>query len=214
MSQGAASSHLSRPLALPSAARAGRVVVATIAGLLLAGCTDDVPLTPPTVSSAAPVPDATVMPTETTSPVVLPARPPDMGRDDDVGAAAAATYFMRLFEYVMKTGDVREWEVVSAQGCDFCTSVAADVERVYSTGGRIDGGRMTLEPADVLGQDPTLGGYGVGIPFEIDEGAELDSEGVVVTEKAAESAYAVVDVIYSAAGWTIVGLSLREGTGA
>ena len=133
-----------------------------------------------------------------------------MDTGDEAGAAAAAAYFMQLFAYVLHTGDLDRWDAVSTTDCGFCGSVRADVTRVYTNGGRFSGGELTTAPAEVLGTDRALGGYGVGIRYEMSEGAELDVSGGVVEAKPTERGQAVVDTVFGATGWVLVGLSLRN----
>lgn len=132
-----------------------------------------------------------------------------MERTDEVGAAAAAEYFMRLYRYVLQTGDLSDWEAVSAQGCGFCDRVGEDVTRVYGAGGRYVGGELELGPAEALNQDPVTGGYAVGVPYSANVSAELNAFGEVVREFPALDEYGIVDEIFSSGGWTLVGFSVR-----
>jgi hypothetical protein len=133
-----------------------------------------------------------------------------MDTGDEAGAAAAATYFMQLFAYVLHTGDVGEWDAVTATDCGFCAKVRADVSRVYGGGGSFSGGELATDQAEVLGSDPTLGGFGVALGYEVSEGAELDAGGGVVELKPSERGMAVVDTVFGAHGWVLVGVSLRD----
>ncbi len=90
------------------------VPIALVAALLLGGCTggDPEPSPGPEVSEAV-EPSPTPTPTPTQQPVVAPEPPADLARTDEIGAAAAAEYFSRLYSYTMQTGDVDEWEAMS-----------------------------------------------------------------------------------------------------
>src|SRR5699024_10520245 len=73
----------------------------------------------PESDRTAPVPggaSSTALP----AAVPPPPRPADMARDDEAGAVAAAMYFLSLFAYGAATGDVAEWDTMSASGCLGC----------------------------------------------------------------------------------------------
>ncbi len=72
--------------------------------------------------------------------MVAPTHPPEWQTGNNVGALAAATYFMELYNYVIATGDLTEWDAVSDPGCEYCASVHDDVAALVDAGGRYDGG--------------------------------------------------------------------------
>src|SRR5690606_10681395 len=126
---------------------------------LAAGCTSGASgPTPQPTAPIEPSPSAIAQESATPTPGVLtePVRPPEMDRVDEVGAIAAAGYFMDLHEYVFATGDLQRWNEISGQSCDFCTNVRSDVERVYGSGGRYVGGAEDPEILGVAGRDPQL----------------------------------------------------------
>lgn len=53
-----------------------------------------------------------------------------MSQPNDAGAEAAARYFVQLYDYVFATRDLVGWEALSADSCEFCTDVAADVRAI------------------------------------------------------------------------------------
>jgi hypothetical protein len=171
------------------------------AGLLLAGCAGD-PVPEPTYGT--PPPASAPTPTPTPTGVTAPERPADMDRGDEVGAVAAARYFMELFAYAMVSGDLTEWDAVSATDCDFCATVHSDVTERYASGGRFAGGGLAEFVGTAGPQHPQLGGYPVNARFTIRAGQELDSAGAVVSEIDEEHAEAVLDVAYSVDGWVLV----------
>ena len=174
--------------------------------LALGGCTADADAEPgPSVSTSG-SPTASASPSQ--SPIVAPVRPAEMERSDEVGALAAAEYFMELFAYVMATGDVVEWDAVSYGECEFCSRIREDVQRVYEAGGRYSGGAL-LDVTAVAGpQHPTLGGYPVTVDFSVGPGSEHDAAGAVVRELSSEDESVVVDTVFTAKGWTLVELSV------
>ena len=51
-----------------------------------------------------------------------------MSRDDETGAIAAATYFLRdLYAYTERTQDTARWVAMSHPDCVFCKSVLDDI---------------------------------------------------------------------------------------
>src|SRR5215217_5061338 len=68
-------------------------------------------------TSPTPTPSATRTTTATATPASAPAPPPELSRTDEAGAAAAATYFVSLYSYMMQTGKTDEWAGMSAEPC-------------------------------------------------------------------------------------------------
>ncbi|WP_250443983.1 DUF6318 family protein [Actinotalea sp. C106] len=193
--------------------RGGRRVAAWVAGVavlgaVLTGCTDPEPAPSPPPAAATPTPTPT--PSETVEEIAAPERPAEMERTDEVGAIAAAEYFMQLFAYVMATGDLEEWDRVSAQDCGFCSGLRSDVEGVYGAGGKYQGGGVALEGTEVLGFEEVIGAYTVATSYSIQPLEQLDASGEVVEVIDAETGDAGLDVIYSARGWTLLGASTLE----
>lgn len=182
------------------------VAVALAACLVLAGCTGEVPVEPTPAPTTAPSPTATPTP----EAITPPERPAEMDRNDDVGAMAAGEYFMRLFSYVMRTGDVEEWDAISGQTCEFCASIRALAADTYSAGGRFTGGETTLGVPEILKFDESLAAYAVAIDFAIEGGEELDAAGREVREMPAETGRAVLDVAPSARSWVLLEGSSSE----
>ena len=129
-----------------------------------------------------------------------------MERSDAAGAAAAAEYFLDLYPYAMLTGDLAEWDRISARGCVFCAVFRSTVAHTYDVGGRFTGGALTHQPGTVLNQDPVIGGYLVEVHYEVSPGMELDADDEPVAPVLAETATAYVDTVYSYDGWTLVEL--------
>ena len=188
------------------------VVLATVNAALLVlvgGCTAGPPVPEQTFAeytpTSTPTPTPTVTPTPTAPPVTAPTRPADMNRTDEVGAVAAASYFMELFSYVYRSGDLAEWDHVSAQACEFCANVRADVESVYGAGGRYVGEPIRLEAAELRGKDEQLGVYAVRMPYEVPSLAEFDGSGRLMRTVGVETGRARLEVIFAAKGWTVLG---------
>ena len=182
--------------------RAARwAAIGVVAGVVLAGCSDPEPVpSPPPPTTQAPEPT----PSETPAEITAPERPAEMERTDETGAMAAAEYFMELFAYVMATGDLEEWDRVSGQTCTFCASVREDVERIYSSGGRVAGVDLVVGRTEKTGYEEVLGVYGVALAFSFGEGAELGADGEVAQKLGAEDGLAVLEVSPSTRGWVLI----------
>ncbi len=63
------------------------------------------------------------------------------------GAAAAASYFMSLYEYAYTTGDTAGFEQMSDDDCDFCHSVLDDIRQSRAASSTEEGGGSTVTSA-------------------------------------------------------------------
>ena len=174
----------------------------------LTGCGSSPPAPQQTFADYTP----TVTPTASPSPptVEVPTRPAEMERSDEVGATAAATHFMELFEYVLQTGDHEQWDQIGVPDCGFCAKARDRAVRIYGAGGRIVGGEMELGTAELLVYDEQLGVYAVSVPYAFASASETDSAGETITSVEADQGALVLEVIYSAGGWTLLGGSQDE----
>ena len=179
---------------------------------LVAGCTgsDPDPEPTPTTAVESPSPSASPSPEVTADALTPPARPPEMDQDDEAGAAAAARYFLELHLFALATGDLEEFDRLSATDCQFCANVRADVLRAYAAGGRFAPSALTVSSIQAGPRHPSLGGYPVRTELTIAGGAEYDAAGDVVAAGVTESGVIDVDVVFSVAGWTLVEVSGSE----
>lgn len=146
-------------LAPGSSSRARRRVLglgAVVAvGLVVAGCTgEERPDEPePSTSSVeeSPEPTGEPEPAPTETGPAKPERPAAMEQEDAEGAAAAAEYFLELYEYVMTTGDTSEWRTMSLDSCTFCQGSIGQADQISSRGDVFEGGS-----AVVTVDDPTF----------------------------------------------------------
>lgn len=188
-------------------------MVLVAAAVLAAGCTAEEAPEPGPIESSTPdavvtTPEPSAEPTE--EPVVAPVRPPEMDRLDEVGAVAAARYFIELEEYVFRTGDLAQWSQISLQDCGFCQGVREQAERVYGGGGRHTGSVVTTGDARLVGHDEALNGYAVEVEYSAGPGYELDATGAVVAELPVERGYMVLDVLPVEGAWALLSVSGSE----
>lgn len=184
------------------------VAVAVAACLVLAGCTGEVPVEPTPAPTTAPSPTAT--PTPTPEAITPPERPAEMDRNDEVGAIAAAEYFMQLAAYTFESGDLTEWDLVSSGTCAFCTNIREDVSAIYDAGGSLDRSMVELGTSRVLAYDESLLGYAVEVSYTLGPAVEYGADGVPLREIDAESGVAVVDLAPVHYGWQLLEVSSGE----
>ena len=109
-----------------------------------------------------------------------PQRPEAMATPSAAGAAAAASYFLQLYPYALATGDVAEWNEMSAETCTFCSEIRDEVSELHGAGGHSIGG-LTVLTAE--GKD--LGGnnwYASRVTVRIAPSVDLDASGAVLRE--------------------------------
>ncbi|RXR26092.1 hypothetical protein EQW78_00005 [Oerskovia turbata] len=187
---------------------AGVVLVGVVAGCSSAG---------PVVESPVPVvseePSPSPTPTPTSTGPVKPERPADMDRTDEVGAAAAATYFLELYPYVMATQDMAEWNAISyADLCEFCVKVASDVEEFRSTGSSYTGGEVSVEVTKTYPIDTLLGAYPVDVRLAQAESTVTDPSGTAVDRTEATAGPLRVELIHNGATWLLLEVSTNMPT--
>lgn len=128
----------------------GAAAAALLTGLLtLSACTGPDPSTtdPHTTRSTGARSHPTPSTTPTTDLSIPPERPAAMEQPSPTGAAAAATYFMGLYEYAYTTGDTTDFQQMSDQDCDFCRSVLDDIRQSRAASSTEEGGGSTVTSA-------------------------------------------------------------------
>ncbi|WP_298454573.1 DUF6318 family protein [uncultured Cellulomonas sp.] len=191
--------------------RRGITLTATLAVLLAAGCTsqDPEPEPPPVAQSPTPTVEPPE-PTPTVAPVVAPPPPPELERTDEVGAAAAAEYFLELYGYVMQTGDVAAWDALSWESCGFCSRTSGIATEIADANENFEGANITVTDTFVHPYDDLVGGYPVDVDFSQDEGTRRDASGDLIEASQADSGTIGVDVIHSDGGWKVVAVTAQD----
>jgi hypothetical protein len=189
------------------------VVAGVAAGAGAAGCSQ--PAEPPTVEvsevarpPAEPSPSAT--PEQTPEPVTEPVPPPEMERGDEVGAIAAAEYFMRLSEYAFLTGDLATWNAISTTDCGYCRNVDEAVRDAYASGGYYTGGALDVRNGRISGSDPAIGVYAVVLDYDAAPAVLHDEGGGAVEDVPAGTGAFLVEVIPADAGWRLIEAGTTE----
>ncbi|MBO0919783.1 hypothetical protein J1G42_02950 [Cellulomonas sp. zg-ZUI222] len=157
---------------------------------------------------------APVLPTPSPSPTTEPSQdattPPDrpaaMATPDADGAAAAAAYFIALYPYVYATGDLTEWRALADPACEFCNSVAGEVEVLHSRGHRVDT-PLTVVSSKGLELDPDRW-FSAEVAVVLAESREVDANGTTVSTDAGGS-YRTTFALTWADGWRIDAVGLQ-----
>jgi len=133
-----------------------------------------------------------------------------MARTDDVGAAAAAHYFVSLYAYTLQTGDVRAWEEMSFERCGFCHGIRDDALQATSSGERIEGGELTLSDVTVLPKDDLIGGYPVEARFSQASEVRRGPDGSVLSTAEPDEGSVRIDTINLGGVWKILAVVVRD----
>ena len=127
-----------------------RVLVGAVVLLLaLAGCGGDPkadPSTSPSVPSASPI---------STTPAP-PALPEAAKANTKAGAIAFVKYYVGLINHLQRTGDESALRQASAAACKSCAAVVAAANRIYDSGGHVEGGQWTIDQVTAFKPSPQL----------------------------------------------------------
>jgi len=137
--------------------------------------------------------------------------PADLERTDETGAAAAATYFLELYGYVMQTGDVATWDAMSWEQCEFCKSTRDVALAIASRGETFTGGDISALSSSVLPMDELLGGYPVDVSVEQGASKHHAETGELLGESTGRPGVVRVDTLPEADGWKILAVVSQEG---
>ena len=192
-----------------------RMVGAVLVGcaLVLGGCGGASPAPEPSPSAtaepSAPEPP-TPAPTPSASAVARPERPADMDRTDEVGAAAAAEYFLELYPYVLATGDSVDWLAMSSDACGFCSGIGRDAADVRAREVTYAGGAIELLSLKVLKKDEAVGGYPVESIFVQEPETRRDPAGNMLSETEGDSGSIRIDTIRLDGAWQILAVVVSD----
>jgi len=184
-----------------------------VAGLLLTGCTGDpAPVATTTQASATAAPTPSPTPTPTLDTTVPPERPEAMATPSPEGAAAAASYFISLYPYVYATGDLAEWDQLSAGGCAFCDSTRAGATRVSQGKGRVEGGEITI--TDAVGTEiEAEHWYSAKVTATEAPSSEVDMNGIALSASEGGRYLFTVALTFVDGRWTVDAVDVESTTG-
>ncbi|QHT58136.1 hypothetical protein GXP71_20015 [Cellulomonas sp. H30R-01] len=152
-------------------------------GPALAACALDDDPAPPTPTADGRETSAST----SVDPVVRPIPDAAMTSPDEVGAAAAAEYFVQLYDYSFASGNLEPWNGLASETCDFCRDIAADVAEIGQSGNRtlneptsiVTSRVWMIEPAKWFGADlivreaPSTQVDATGATVATDDGGEF-----------------------------------------
>jgi len=117
------------------------------------------------------------------------------------GAAAAAGYFMSLYAYANATGELSEWDAMSAPGCTFCAGVREDVESRRAAGVR-NIGEVHVRSAAATEVDAGRW-YSARLQVLIGESEDVKDDGSIVEVHPPEDHEIDVVMTWTEASWII-----------
>jgi hypothetical protein len=183
--------------------------LALAATLALGACTSDDPPPSQTQSPApvaeSPTPEASPTPSPSPSPSdqAAPERPAAMDRDDAEGAAAAAVYFLELYEHVFTSQDGTEFSAMSHKACKFCTSSLDRLEWLEKEGASFEGGTTTATIETTYERDPITTLYPFDVIMKQSPITITSSDGQVLDEVEASTRVVRVEVGRKDDAWVV-----------
>ncbi len=138
-----------------------------------------------------------------------PERPAEMDRADEVGADAAAQYFLELYLYAYLTGDLTEWNAMSLEECEFCASVASDVESLTVDGGWADAA-VDIVDGQVWISDDDPNYYRVDFLARRTDAVRHEPDGSVTTYE--DGDYALIFGLHHNGQWMISSFDIVEAS--
>jgi len=155
-------------------------LVACAAALLLSAssCSGDDPYgtLPPTSPATSPPPTTSTPTTSPTPPA--PTLPALATQDSAPGAESFARFWLTALDYAYQTGNTKPFRALGA--CRGCIALADGIDKTYSSGGRIEGGKISFgnsEVANFVRASAAL----VDLTYSSDPRRVIDSMGGVKT---------------------------------
>lgn len=175
----------------------------------LGACGSGTPVAEPSgdvTATAEPTPTVTPSPEPSPSQTddAAPPRPAAMDRTDGEGAAAAAQYFMSLYEYVNMSQDLSEWSAITFPTCEFCEKTRGVVEGMASSQSHLEGGEITSRVVTTYEMDTLLGGYPLDVEVTQGPARIVDATGAVTNETAGSTGVLRVEVVHDGTMWRLV----------
>ncbi|GMA25747.1 hypothetical protein GCM10025864_35060 [Luteimicrobium album] len=168
----------------------------------------------PTVNTPAATPHATPIPTATATIATsgAPKRPAGMNANTAEGARKTALYFIQLYPYVMRTGDVKEWDRLSvAKKCDFCSKTRRDALSIKKKHYKFVGGALEAKVVQTYDRDTLYDAYRLDVRFSEKASAIRDRAGNDVTSSDANEVVLGVEVMRAGKAWKILEIGTEDG---
>jgi hypothetical protein len=132
-----------------------------------------------------------------------------MSRDDEVGAVAAAEYFLtELYPYTVTSQDAAEWSTMSDADCVFCASTLGRVEDLRNVQAF-----TLLAPIRVASRSLEVVGpaaFGVFLDIETGPDQTFSGTGELLRTDAAASGRAQIALSRQNERWVVLGVELDK----
>lgn len=163
-------------------------------------------------ASPAPTVTAAAAASPTSSPtwppqVAVPTPPPEMSREDETGAVAAARYFLDLYAYTQSTQDTGPWQAMSHPDCIFCQSVIDDIADRRAAGQIVHPAEPTVHSAEPSTLNPLM--YAVALNLTTGPDRVLRTDGTVVSPGKRERGLMTAVMTRRGSQWTVREVSLE-----
>ncbi len=124
-----------------------------------------------------------------------------MSKPSKEGAAAAATYFLELYDYMFATTETAAFAAMSGGDCEFCTSSLDDAKAMHKAKQRSVGSEVTLSNA--RGSETSPGKwYFAELDFDQSPARVVDEHGSTISAHDGGSYHFVVALTW-ADGWVV-----------
>jgi len=128
-----------------------------------------------------------------------------MDRTDEVGAAAAAVYFLELYPYVMATGDLAEWDAMTwAELCGFCTASRERQVQRAAASETYEGGEVSVDVTQTFPLDTLIGGYPLDVRLDQAEAVIRDASGTEKDRQERFSGILRVEMLHDGSSWRVL----------
>jgi len=136
--------------------------------------------------------------------VEKPERPAAMKKKDAEGAAAAAEYFLSLYDYTKRSGDTREWDGMSHRSCQFCETVHARALEIQQRGLVLEGGGLTADVTRKYDRDAATAIFPLDVQVTQDKATATYANGQVESSSEPQRAEMRVEMGLRHGDWTVV----------
>ncbi len=127
------------------------------------------------------------------------------------GAAAAATYFIELYGYVLQTGDLTEWDAMSFPACDYCTDTRDYVASAYAAGETFEGSEISAKVLQIHDLNELVGGYPVDLRVTQGPTTRRDASGTTIESGEAWTEIMRFQTVFYGDSWTVLDASVLDG---
>jgi hypothetical protein len=178
---------------------------------VLAGCTGEpAPTTTPlTFEPYTPTPTPTPEPDPDPDDATVPPERPDLSQVDAETAEALAVYFLDLYAYAFKTGDLVDVREFSHPECRFCASLISDVEGMITGGYTVTGG--DFDTTDIATTVVSSSFYDVELTATQAASNVYDASGALAATHEPRTLRVAIGVLNESGAWWIRGVDTTVG---